>query len=112
MEESGVCLVLITAPADERAGALARALVEERLAACVNLVPQIRSVYRWEGRVQEDGETLLLVKTTAAALPALERRVGELHPYELPEFLVLPELAGSAGYLGWVRDSVDGRGGG
>ena len=98
-----VRVVLVTAPDSECAERLARALVEERLAACVNLVPGIRSFYRWEGRVQDDAEWLLVVKTRAACGAALAARVKELHPYELPEVLELPAAGGSEAYLDWVR---------
>ena len=95
-------VVLVTAPDPECGERLARALVEERLAACVNLVPGIRSFYRWEGRVQDDPEVLLVVKTQAGRAEALAARVQELHPYELPEVLELPVVGGSAAYLDWV----------
>ncbi len=100
---SDVQVVLITAPDADCADALARRLVEERLAACVNVVPKVRSIYRWEGAVQADEEHLLLAKTHAARTEALAARVKELHPYELPEVLALPAEGGSAAYLDWVR---------
>ena len=83
-------VVLITAPNAECAESLARALVEERLAACVNVVPGVRSFYRWEGEVQDDPEVLLIIKTSADRCSALAARVEELHPYDLPEVLELP----------------------
>jgi periplasmic divalent cation tolerance protein len=95
--------VLVTAPKGDAAASLARALVEERLAACVNLVPDVRSFYRWEGRVQDDDEVLLVVKTRADRAEALAARVQELHPYDLPEVLELAAAGGSAAYLDWVR---------
>jgi periplasmic divalent cation tolerance protein len=76
--------------------------VERRVAACVNLVPRVRSVYRWKGKVEEAPETLLVVKTAAARLPALLAAVEELHPYEVPEAIALPVEAGLAPYLDWV----------
>jgi len=76
--------------------------VQERLAACANLVPAIHSIYWWEGRVQEDGEALLLVKTTRDRFEALRDRVLALHPYQVPEVLALPVAAGSASYLEWI----------
>lgn len=97
-----VRVVLVTAPSGEPAAALARGLVEERLAACVNRLPGIRSVYRWQGEVCDDGEELLLIKTAADRVDALVARVREIHPYEVPEVLVLPVEAGSAPYLAWV----------
>jgi len=95
-------VVLVTAPDAERAAAIARALVEERLAACGNVLPAIRSIYRWEGKLQDDAEALLVLKTTRARFPALRDRVLALHPYEVPEVIALPVEAGSAAYLGWI----------
>lgn len=95
-------VVLVTAPSPERAAELARALVEEGLAACGNVVPGLRSIYRWEGKVQEDAEALLLLKTTRARFEALRERVLALHPYDVPEVIALPVTAGSAPYLAWL----------
>jgi periplasmic divalent cation tolerance protein len=95
-------VVLVTAPDAEAAARLARALVEERLAACGNVVPAIRSIYRWEGSVHDEGEALLVLKTRAARVDALRARVLELHPYQVPEVLVLPVEAGSEAYLAWI----------
>lgn len=94
-------VVLVTAPVDG-ALPLARRLVEERLVACGNVLPGATSVYRWEGRVQEDAEALLVLKTRAGRVAALRERVVELHEYELPEFLVLDVADGLPDYLGWV----------
>jgi periplasmic divalent cation tolerance protein len=95
-------VVLVTAPSPEVAAALARTLVEERLAACGNVLSEIRSIYRWEGQVREDAEALLILKTTRARLEALRDRVLALHPYGVPEVLALPVEAGSAAYLSWL----------
>ncbi len=95
-------VVLVTTPTPERAAEIARALVEERLAACGNVLPAIRSIYRWEGKVQDEAEALLVLKTTRARLEALRDRVLALHPYEVPEVLALPVEAGSAPYLAWL----------
>lgn len=95
--------VLITAPDADVGAALAGALVEEGLAACVNLVPGVRSIYRWEGAVQDDTEVLLIAKTREALLPALTARVEALHPYDVPEVIALPIAGGSAAYLAWLR---------
>src|SRR5512139_2278609 len=95
-------VVLVTTPSPERAAEIARALVEERLAACGNVVPGLRSIYRWEGKVQDDQEALLVLKTTRARFEALRARVIALHPYEVPEVLALPVEAGSARYLAWI----------
>jgi periplasmic divalent cation tolerance protein len=99
-------LVLSTAPDAPTAAKLARALVEERLAACVSAVPGLRSTYRWQGAVEETDEVLLVVKTTAAAAPAVAARLGELHPYEVPEVVTLAPLAAAPSYLAWLAASV------
>jgi periplasmic divalent cation tolerance protein len=95
-------VVLVTAPDAEVAARLARSLVEERLVACVNVLPGIRSFYRWEGEVQDDAEVLLVAKTAASRCRELAMRVEALHPYELPEIVVLPVEGGSERYLDWV----------
>jgi len=95
-------VVLLTAPDAGVGGGLARTLVEERLAACVNVVPGVRSIYRWEGRIEEEAEVLLIAKTRADRCDALAARVRAIHPYALPEVLVLPACGGSADYLAWV----------
>ena len=99
-------IVLTTLGADADAAALARTIVEERLAACVNVLPAMTSVYRWKGTVEQDREQQVIMKTTADRVDVLEARVRALHPYELPEFLVLPATGGSPAYLDWVRESV------
>jgi periplasmic divalent cation tolerance protein len=99
-------VVLVTAPGAAEAAALARALVEERLAACGNVVPGLRSIYRWEGKVQEDTEALLVLKTTRARFEALRERILALHPYQVPEVLALPVEAGSAPYLAWIAGAT------
>ena len=101
-----VVLVLTTIGAIEHAERLARQLVEERLASCVNLFPPMVSTYRWKGQVERDSEQQVIIKTTRDRLPALEARVKELHPYELPEFIVVPVEGGSQAYLDWVRAST------
>lgn len=95
-------VVLVTTPTPERAAEIARALVEERLAACGNVVPGLRSIYRWEGKVQDDAEALLVLKTTRGRFEALRERVLALHPYDVPEVIALPVEAGSAPYLAWL----------
>jgi periplasmic divalent cation tolerance protein len=99
-------VVLTTCGNDEDAGTLARALVERREAACVNALSRVASTYRWKGEVQQDQETLLIIKTTAAKLAAVERTIRELSKYELPELIALPIAAGGADYLQWIRESV------
>jgi len=95
-------VILCTCPDRTTGDSLARALVEERLAACVNLAPGIRSVYRWQNAVETAEEILLIIKTTTAAYPALERRILELHPYEVPEIVCLDVSAGLPAYLEWI----------
>jgi len=99
---TGALVVFVTTPTAERAAELARALVEERLAACGNVVPGLRSIYRWEGKVHDEGEALLVLKTTRARFEALRERVLALHPYQVPEVIALPIEAGSAPYLAWI----------
>ena len=101
-----VVIVLTTVADDERAEPLARRLVDERLAACVNLHPPMVSMYRWQGRVERDGERQMVIKTTRDRVPALEARLIQLHQYELPEFLVVSADEGSAAYLAWVREQT------
>jgi periplasmic divalent cation tolerance protein len=99
-------IVLTTTPNSEEAARVARTLVEERLAACATLIPSVRSIYRWQGKVEESTETMLLIKTSTEQLAALEARILALHSYETPEFLVLPIESGSFGYLDWLRASL------
>jgi periplasmic divalent cation tolerance protein len=99
-------VVLTTLPADADTETFARTLVEERLAACVNILPEMRSTYRWEGRVDSAPEHQAIVKTTADRVPALRQRIAELHPYEVPEFIVLPIVDGSDAYLDWIDEST------
>lgn len=99
-------VVLVTAPDADTAARLARTLVEERLAACGNLVPGVRSIYRWEGKICDEAEVLLVLKTTVDHADALRDRVAALHPYACPEVLVLPVEGGHAAYLAWVREQV------
>lgn len=106
MRADAVVLVLTTWPATADPAAFASALVEERLAACVNVMPEMDSTYRWQGRIERERERQVFIKTTAARLDALERRIGELHPYEVPELLVLEVSTGGGAYLAWVRDST------
>lgn len=100
-----VLVVLVTCPL-RKAAALAAGLVEDRVAACVNIVPRVRSVYRWQGKVRHDDEALLVIKTTRARFARLERAVLARHPYELPEIIALPVDRGHASYLDWVADAT------
>ena len=101
-----VVLVLTTIAAETDGAALARTLVDERLAACVNVLPAMTSVYRWKGQVEQDREQQVVIKTTRDLLAALDARLRELHSYELPEFLVIATGGGSEAYLQWVEESV------
>jgi periplasmic divalent cation tolerance protein len=100
--------MLSTVDSMETAGRIARVLVEEKEAACVNIVPGIRSIYRWEGNVCDDNELLLIIKTTGARFEAVRRRVRSLHPYQLPESIAVPIVAGDTEYLAWLRANVAG----
>jgi len=104
-----VLTVLCTCPDAETAGKLAAGLVEQRLAACVNVLPGIRSIYRWRDEVHDEGEVLLLAKTTRLAYGNLEAWLLEQHPYETPEVLALPVQFGAADYLDWVLNEVENR---
>lgn len=97
-------VVLTTCPDAEVGNAIARALVEERLAACVNIMPPARSIYRWRGATESGEEQLLIVKIKAANYAAVERRIQDLHPYEVPEVIALPIAAGLPAYLAWLDD--------
>jgi periplasmic divalent cation tolerance protein len=99
-------VVLTTLPGDADARALARALVEERLAACVNLLAPMESLYRWEGKVEEETERQIVIKTSRERVSALWDRVRELHPFEVPEFIVLQIADGNEAYLRWIGDST------
>jgi len=99
---SDFAIVLTTMPDDSRADELARTLVTERLAACVNVYGPMSSTYRWKETVEREAERQLVIKTTSDRLAALERRVRELHPYEVPEFLVVPVQSGTDAYLQWL----------
>lgn len=102
-----VVLVLTTAASSEQAETIARALVEERLAACANVLPAMTSIYRWQGRVERDTEYQVVVKTTRDRRATVEARIRALHTYELPECLVVPVDGGSAEYLAWVKGETE-----
>ena|ERR1700694_3681880 len=95
-------LVLTTLPSSDAAVELARTVVAERLAACANLIPAIRSIYRWKGKLQDENEVLVLLKTRQEHFERLKQRILELHPYEIPEVLALPIEQGYAAYLEWI----------
>ena len=106
MSMTEIVVVLTTVADNDGAEAFARQLVEERLAACVNLHPAMLSFYRWQGQVTRDAERQIVIKTTRDRVPALEARLKALHTYDLPEFLVLPVEQGSEAYLAWVSEQV------
>lgn len=103
--DSTVVIVLTTLGADADAASIARTLVQERLAACVNVLPPMTSFYKWKGAMEEDREQQLVIKTTPERAAALEARLRELHPYELPEFIVVDATA-SVAYAAWIRESI------
>jgi periplasmic divalent cation tolerance protein len=102
-------IVFMTAPDEETAGRLAHTLVEEGLVACVNIVPGLRSIYQWEGKLCDDSEVLCLCKTRAEQFAAVRERISSLHPYSVPEIIAVPLAAGSSAYLQWVAQSTAGR---
>ena len=97
-------VVLVTMPDADTAARVGRALVEEKLAACVNVIPGLRSIYEYGGKLCDDAEVLCLIKTRRALYPALRDRVTTLHPYEVPEIIGLPLAEGNAPYLAWLAD--------
>ena len=99
-------IVLTTAGSAEEAQKIARHIVEQRLAACVNIVPKIESVYRWQGKVESSAEWLLLIKTTVEKFPNVRNAIRELHSYDLPECIAIAVEDGSEEYLDWIADSV------
>ncbi len=101
-------IVLTTAGSADEAEGIASALVEAQLAACVNIVSPVTSVYRWKGSVQKEQEWLLLIKTTASAFEKLSQKIRELHSYDLPECIQVPIEAGSTEYLKWIKENVNG----
>mgnify|MGYP003587253856 CR=1 FL=1 len=106
MDGDAILLCLCSCPDATSAEQLAGALVGERLAACINIVPGLRSVFRWQGSVQRESEVLLLIKTTRSRYPALQARLPQLHPYELPELLAVESVFGLPAYLQWVVEST------
>ena len=102
----GALVVLSTAPDRATAARIARALVEERLAACVNIVPGVTSIYRWKGKVERDSEVLCVIKTRASLLARLSRRLEALHPYDVPEVVALKVSGGAKAYLEWIDEQT------
>lgn len=101
-----VVLALSACPDEATAKAIADVLIQERLASCVNRVAGVRSTYFWDGRLRDDGEILLIIKTTQTRLGELETRLKALHPYDLPELIAIPAVGGNEAYLSWVRQGV------
>jgi periplasmic divalent cation tolerance protein len=105
MDSTEYIVVLVTCPPD-RAESLARSVVEERLVACVNILGGVRSIYTWQGKICDDGEALLVLKTRLPLFEQLRARVATLHPYDIPEIIALPILAGHPPYLQWLSDTT------
>ena len=103
----GTILVISTLPDRDAAEKMAHFLIEQQLAACVNILPGATSVYRWQGKVESANETILLIKTTMARYPALETAIKNQHPYELPEIIAVPINAGLPAYLEWVATETN-----
>lgn len=101
-------LALVTAPDLKTARSLARAALQKRLIACANLVPEIESHYWWKGKIERGSEVLMILKTTTAKLAALEKLIVSKHPYDTPEFIVLPIARGNSKYLDWLSQSCSG----
>ena len=104
--ETGCVIVLTTIASTVDGQELASILVTERLAACVNVMPEMVSVYRWKGAVESERERQLIIKTTVGRLEGLKERLHEIHPYQIPEFVVIPIAGGSDRYLSWLRQST------
>ena len=100
-------VVYITSPGEEEATGLAHALVEAKLAACVNMISNVRSIYSWQGNIEDDRELLLIVKTQRHLFDRLAVKVREIHSYDLPEIIAVPIIAGSPDYLRWLKESTD-----
>jgi len=106
IKQTGHLVALCTVPDQATATILAEKLVAERLAACVNIVPGIQSVYQWQGNIEHDNELLLIIKTRADAFAALEQAILQYHPYELPEIIAVSIEAGSSAYLEWINNAL------
>ncbi len=106
MENDTYIIVLSTCDSAEMATTIAENLVSRQLAACVNIVPGIESVYQWQGKIQHDAELLLIIKTRQACFEALQNAIGELHSYELPEIIAVPVQSGEKNYLDWIKSTT------
>ena len=105
-DPAAAIVVFVTTAHSEEAARLAEMLIGQRLAACVQILPEVESVYRWQGKIERQKEVLLIAKTTTAKFDELEREVRAIHSYETPEIVALPLKAGSAAYLEWLNSSV------
>lgn len=106
-DRNGAVVILVTTPDEESAERVAQSLVEERLVACVNILPAVRSVYRWQGSVEEAKEVLLVIKARRGDVGSVAQRVHQLHPYEVPEVIAIDIVDGHAPYLEWLRVETD-----
>lgn len=97
-------VVYVTAPNEDEAVKIAGVLISEKLAGCVNIVKGIRSIYSWQGKIEDEPEALMIVKTSSHLFEALQKKVKELHTYTVPEIIALPVIAGSEDYLSWLKD--------
>ena len=103
---SSCLIVLSTVPSTQKAKDIAEKLVQERLCACVNIVDEVQSIFRWQAEIQNDPEVLMILKTTQERYIALEKRIQELHPYDVPEVIALPIAMGAQAYLDWLKAEV------
>ncbi len=101
-------IVYVTAPTEEEAGKIARALVDKKLAACVNIVRDMTSIYRWQGKIEDEAEVLMIVKTRRGHFGRLQETVKQLHSYSVPEVIAIPVVEGSEDYLKWLREETGG----
>ena len=99
-------VVFVTAPDEDGAIRIAKSLVEAKLAACVNIIKDIRSIYSWQGKIEDDSEVLMVVKTRSELFDSLSKKVKELHSYSVPEIIALPIIKGSEDYLKWIKDAT------
>jgi periplasmic divalent cation tolerance protein len=104
--QGGFVLILVTVNSQEEGQSIARALVDSRLAACVNIISGLRSIYRWKGKIWDEGEFLLLIKTQMALFEQVEGKIKEIHSYEIPEIISIPITQGFGTYLNWLREST------
>jgi periplasmic divalent cation tolerance protein len=106
MKHKGI-VVFITAPNEDEAAKIARAIVEDRLAGCVNIIKNIRSIYRWQGKIEDEPEVLMIVKTQKGLFDLLMKRVKGLHSYSVPEIIALPIVEGSEDYIRWLKEVTE-----